>query len=160
MAFVNEQISEMDQKRINYRALKDPQTGTGIADLPRWTLDRENDVFLLGLGGGMSREDYHVPFYFLFSWKGVWMRVDAYRREVLSDGNRILIWEILKIYLPDTLLASHEHVAKLLTEALDAHGSNSYDTSRAMFKEVQVDFAQLQVAKFDLTNVMIGGNEK
>lgn len=146
MAFINEPISAEDQERIQYSTLKDPQGGGSIPDLPRWTADHGRNAFLLRLGGGMSREDYHVPYYFLFGWYGMLIRVDAYRHEqAASDPTAYtLTWEVVRMHLPDVLSATHEEIKQLLTEAFDVRGSNSYDESRASFEAVHVDYSNLQ----------------
>ncbi|MGE4578465.1 MAG: hypothetical protein AB7F21_02915 [Desulfuromonadales bacterium] len=146
MAFVNEKIPEADQESINYGALRDPQGGRPLVDstLPRWAVDRERDAFLLRLGGGATREDYQVPFYFLFCWQGARMRVDAYRRIQTSSAPKFktLTWEIIRLHLPETLPASLEETMQMLSEAFDTYGSNSYDDSKALYSAVNVDFSK------------------
>lgn len=157
MAFVNESISEEDQQRIHFSALKDLH-GKSLVNiqLPRWTVDHTRDIFLLPLGGGLARQYSrdgieHWPFHFLFSWQGVWMRVDAFKDEMPSNDCMlpIVIWEVIRIHRPETLPGSIEDVIQLLTEAFDARGSNSYDDSRASFIEIRVDFSKLQTTKSD-----------
>ena len=159
MAFVNEPISETDQQRINYSALKDPKTESRIWALPRWTVDHNRDVFFLRLGGGQSPEDIYGLFYFLFSWQGVWMRVDAVEKEMPSDEPmiRILTWEVIRMHLPDVLPVSREEIMHALAEVFDVYGSCSYDDIRAMYSEVHVDFSKLQIAKFDIASVKVKG---
>lgn len=157
MAFVNESISEEDQQRIHYSALKDPHGNSLVnIQLPRWTVDHTRDIFLLPLGGGLARQYSrdgieHKPFHFLFSWQGVWMRVDAFKDELPSNDSipPIVIWEVIRIHRPETLPRLLEDVMQLLAEAFDARGSNSYDDSRALFIEICVDFSKLQIAKSD-----------
>jgi hypothetical protein len=151
MTFVNEKISDADQQRINYSALKDPHTGNPLIGRPCWTVDRDRDAFLIGLGGGMSREDYHVPYYFLFSWKGTRMRVDAYKRRMPAPGDpmrAVLTWEVVRFDLPETLcLRDEEEVVQMLTEALQTYGTTGTEWSHLKLSEVHVDLPKAKGSK-------------
>ena len=59
--FINEDMSKADQEKIGYKKLDNPRAKRSLLSNPSWTIDRENDAFLLYLDGGMRREDYHVP---------------------------------------------------------------------------------------------------
>ena len=147
MAFVNEQISAMDKQRIDYDSLRDPQGGGPIVVAsPKWTADSEREAFLIRLGGGMSREDYQVPFYFLFGWKGWRIRVDAYRRREPSVDPMLgkLTWEVIRFELPESLSAVQGELLCMLTEAFVAYGSTGFPKdSHLNLKSVQVDFSKL-----------------
>lgn len=142
MAFVNEDIPKADQQRLNYSNLKDPQTGSGISDSPRWTVDHERDAFLMHLGGGMDREDYHVPHYFLFSWKDAWIRVDAFQRRRASDDPMLatLTWEVIRLSSPDAVPAPQEEGLQILAEAFIAFGNTGTQWAYVNIKDVHVEF--------------------
>lgn len=145
MAFVNEQLSEYDQQKIDYSVLKHPQTGRAVDNQSWWTVDRENDVFLLFYGGGMSREDYHVPFHFLFGFQDVQLRIQAFQKRTPSDDPMLgdLTWEVTSLQLPETLSEKSKDVLEVLTGAFKAFGHTGGKWSHLNLKNVHVDFSKL-----------------
>lgn len=150
MAFRNELISNEDQERIHYHSFKDmcgsSQNLIGIGE-PRWTVDREKDAYLLKLGGGMDREDYHVPHYFLLSLRGEQIRIDAFRRRIPSDDPRLstVVWEVIALRAAKYLSASRDDIARALAEAFAAYGSTGFaEGSHINLKSVLVDFSRMQ----------------
>lgn len=64
MAFVNEKISDEDMQRIDFSQIKHPLHADAIN--PRqWTIDRERDIALMSLGGGVGE----LPHFFVLYWK-------------------------------------------------------------------------------------------
>ena len=147
MAFRNESISEADQSLIDYQALRDSQGGGPIVDPPKWTVDRERDAFLIRLGGGMNREDYHVPHYFQFSLRNERLRVDAFKERVPSDEPMLanLFWKVVGLHLTEFTSISREEITRTLTEAFIAYGSTGFaENSHINVKVVEVDFSGMR----------------
>jgi len=69
MAFVNENIPEADLRRIDFGSVMHPLHSCPIDTPSQWTIDRERDIALISLGGGLS-EDSMYPSFFLIYWKG------------------------------------------------------------------------------------------
>jgi hypothetical protein len=69
MAFVNETIPAADLRRIDFASVKDPVNFRPIDTPTKWTFDRERDIALVDLGGGMD-ENSMYPRFFLIYWQG------------------------------------------------------------------------------------------
>lgn len=149
MAFVNEEISENDQIRINYGSLRNPQGQRKLAGIPKWTVDRERDVFLIRLGGGISREDYHILYYFLFSLKEEKIMVEAFQKRIPTDDPMlgIVIYQVTKLQLPENFRTSRKKVLQLLEEAFSCYGYTGTQWSHLNLKSVEVDFSKVNGGK-------------
>jgi len=141
MAFVNEEISESDQIRIDYGSLRDPQNQQKLSGSPKWTVDRERDAFLIRLGGGLSREDYHIPYYFLFSFKEERIMVQAFQKRMPSDDPmlEVLIWQIIRLELPENFQTSRKETLQILKEAFMVYGKTGTKWAHLYLKSVEVD---------------------
>ena len=69
MAFVNETIPAADLRRIDFASVIHPLHFCPIKIPSKWTIDRERDIALIDLGGGMD-ENSMYPSFFLFYWQG------------------------------------------------------------------------------------------
>jgi hypothetical protein len=69
MAFVNETIPEADLHRIDFASVIHPLHSCPIDTPSKWTIDRERDIALLSLGGGLG-ENSMYPSFFLIYWQG------------------------------------------------------------------------------------------
>jgi hypothetical protein len=69
MAFVNENLTEEEREKFKARGIKNPTINRrlDILDPIRWTIDRENDMFLIKAG---VDKDACYEYYFIFCWKG------------------------------------------------------------------------------------------
>jgi len=145
MSFVNEEISERDQIRINYSSLRDPQNQRELVGIPWWTVDHERKAFLIHIGGGISREDYHIPHYFLFNLKEEQIMVEAFRKRVPSDDPTlgVVIWQISKLELPENTKTSRKEIIQTLIEVLMAYGDTGRKLSHLNLKAVEVDFSRV-----------------
>lgn len=141
MAFANEEISESDQIRIDYGSLRDPQNQQKLSGIPKWTVDREQDAFLIRLGGGLSREDYHIPYYFLFSFKEERIMVQAFQKRMPSDDPmlEVLIWQIIRLELPENFQTSRKETLQILKEAFMVYGKTGTKWAHLYLKSVEVD---------------------
>ena len=69
MAFVNEKLTEEQQSEFEKRGIKHPYGG--IIEPEFWTIDREKNMYLIGLGAvGGNEPELMNERYFLFLWKG------------------------------------------------------------------------------------------
>jgi len=134
MAFVNELISEEDKQKIDWSKFKAWPSSKPHRPW-KWTIDRERDVFLIGLVG-RGREDDHPEVYAL-SWKG-----DVIRFEAESGGKGMfttgvdMFWKIFNIYIPSHLERQRQEIIETLKEAIDAHGATY---KREQVKSVYID---------------------
>jgi hypothetical protein len=69
MAFVNETIPEADLQRIDFAGVIHPLHSCPIDTPSQWTIDRERDIALISLGGGIG-ENSMYPSFFLMYWQG------------------------------------------------------------------------------------------
>jgi hypothetical protein len=151
MAFVNEPIPEEDQKRIGWGKLRNPVIEMVLEGntLPRWTVDRDGDAFLILLGGGSTRpEDANQPHYFLFGLRGVRIRVDALRKRgpLEPDGRRTLEWEVKCLYVPQDLSASMDEIERMLDQAFRVYGYTSYPIPDR-YRSFLVDFSSTLIER-------------
>jgi hypothetical protein len=150
MPFVNEDISEADQQRINFSALRAPGPFSHRQPLfPSnsiwWTVDRERDAYFIRLGGGIRREETVVPHTFLFSWRGERMRVEAWKHE--DYMLKLLTWEVVGIHPLGNSPVSNDDVMPILAQAFVAFGEWGGGTwPHARLKEVRVDFSNIKGA--------------
>jgi len=69
MAFVNETIPAADLRRIDFASVIHPLHFCPIKTPSEWTIDRERDIALISLGGGLG-ENSMWPSFFLIYWQG------------------------------------------------------------------------------------------
>jgi hypothetical protein len=69
MAFVNETIPAADLRRIDFASVIHPLHFCPIDPPTEWTIDRERDIALIDLGGGMG-ENSMYPRFFIIYWQG------------------------------------------------------------------------------------------
>lgn len=121
MAFVNERISENDREYFNSFSLKSPFTDQPLY-AREWTIDRERDVFLVGLGG-RGTYDSDIPMFYALIWENEVILLDTYCK---GEGNYStgieMWWKITKIIAPDALIKNMEEMLELIKEAFDAIG--------------------------------------
>ncbi|MBU3104522.1 hypothetical protein [Clostridium gasigenes] len=63
MSFVNERILEADKEKFNYFNFKNSVTDEHLEPW-KWTIDRERNIFLVGLGG-QGYEHSEIPVFLL-----------------------------------------------------------------------------------------------
>lgn len=139
MAFVNELVSEEDQKtRFDPRFFHRPNDPwKQPKNFLRWTVDRDRDVFLVNLGpGGPEQPEYfamsvqgHVVYFQTFG-NAVWDRVSS-TNAVTKTIDRLLI--------PVELSAQRDKVIQLLVESLDAMGDQVLGREKGRISSVTVD---------------------
>ena len=69
MAFVNETIPAADLRRIDFASVIHPLHFCPIDPPTEWTIDRERNIALIDLGGGMG-ENSMYPRFFIIYWQG------------------------------------------------------------------------------------------
>lgn len=116
MAFVNEYASPKDAKTFDlagiFKRFDKPLLGN-----PTWTIDRENDAFLLWLQS--SREESKNYQMFVMGWKGE--VIPTYL--IPNCGGRFsqksfTHWQLMELELPEKLLADHSEIIGALKDAL------------------------------------------
>lgn len=122
MAFVNERIPEADKVRFNSFGFINPVTGDCVEPW-KWTIDRERDIFLVGLGG-QGYEHSEIPmFYALVLGK----RVISIETFSWGKGDACVgvekWWKLTSIKVPQSLFPEKDKIIELIKEAFDAHGS-------------------------------------
>lgn len=118
MGFVNELISQEDKCRLNPELYKS-RLGRFPIRLSRWTIDREQNAFLLFTDGG--RED--IPEFYILTWRGHRILFSA---SVTGHGDRStgieLSWCVFHVETPPEIEASRGELFELIRQALKAHG--------------------------------------
>jgi len=125
MAFKNEKISEQDlewvSKLVNYESIRAISRWVHqFSNLSHWTADRENNAFLLKLGGGGNPNDVGRMAYAVLILDGqviVFNLVD--RRGGNSTVGMELTMEVHKLIVPPALEQRREEIKRLLREALN-----------------------------------------
>ncbi|PYG85611.1 hypothetical protein LY28_03299 [Ruminiclostridium sufflavum DSM 19573] len=75
MAFIYEKIPEGDREYFNSFNLKSPFTDKLLYS-SEWTIDREREAFMAGLGGQGTYES-EIPMFYALVW----------RKSIIYDGN-------------------------------------------------------------------------
>ncbi len=122
MAFVNEVISEADKEKLKAFNFKNPVTHEIVSPM-YWTIDRQRDVYLFGLGGQGSY-DTEIPRFYTLVWKGKKIGLQTFSKGKGDYQSGVeLWWKITGISVPESLRPQKEEVMQLIKEAIDAHGS-------------------------------------
>lgn len=116
MAFVNEYVSAEDAKKYDLAALF-KRFDKPLLGSPTWTIDRENDAFLLWLRS--SREESRNYEMFAMAWKGNIFPVYL----IPTSGGRLsqksfTHWQLMELELPELLHAAHSQIIDALKAAL------------------------------------------
>lgn len=133
MAFVNEFILEEEK----YRFQDWKEALSGFPFIPwKWTIDRERDVFLVGLGGGGGRVE--IPEFFALSWHGEVIEFRGYEQVNGTKEEGIEIsWKMLLD--PQMLETRIPGSVDLLKEAICAYGQ-TYKNENV--KNVHIEFVR------------------
>jgi hypothetical protein len=122
MAFVNEKISECDREYFYSLNLKSPFTDE-LVEPWKWTIDREREIFLVGLAGQGS-EHSEIPMYYALVWKKNVIIIETFSGGTGSYSTGVeKWWRIPSIRIPECMAAEKDKVVELVKEAFDAHGS-------------------------------------
>lgn len=121
MAFVNEKIPSSDREWFNSFQLKDPFTRK-LLESRSWTIDRERNAFLVGLGG-QGIYDSDIPMYYALIWNNNIIYMDTFSAGNGNVSSGIeMFWKITKIEAPGNLLQDQDEMMALIKEAFDAKG--------------------------------------
>lgn len=119
MAFVNEEITEEDKKRIDFSAIKKPIFYKfPIGDPYKWTVDHKREVFFMRVLPCGETEPYSD--YYVLWWKGdiIYMKLE---QEFV--GRSRCNWIVRMFNIPYHLENKREEIVQLLNEALGVFGS-------------------------------------
>ncbi|MFA6040350.1 MAG: hypothetical protein WC733_02490, partial [Methylophilus sp.] len=132
MAFVNEEIPENEKARFSDRSIFfNPEGRTSPIRLQKWVVDRERDICMIRLGGGVmptfTDDNGSTPVVMALCWgKGV-IKFEA--KYLLEGDGRIgsppsnLNVNVQKVMLPTNLKGQEIAVFQLIQEAIEAAGS-------------------------------------
>ncbi len=129
MAFVNEYVSEDDDKKYDLEAIDKRYFTAHVPGYVTWTRDRERDIYLRFMrdGGedGMWRQK------FTFYWKEILMEVglDHVGGNGERGGKGTVEWSLRYLSIPETLVASREQILADLREALSVYGGGGVYSS-------------------------------
>ncbi|WP_150269086.1 hypothetical protein [Paenibacillus tepidiphilus] len=121
MAFISERIAEADREQLHSLQLKDPFTNQPLQPR-RWTIDRERNAILVGLGG-QGIYGGETPLLYVLVWNHHFIYLDTFKAGEgnLSTGIE-MFWKVTKIEAPGELHRNHEELVDVIREALDAEG--------------------------------------
>jgi hypothetical protein len=135
MTFVNELISEEDKAKYDWSKFKAWDFSWPLRPW-KWTIDREKDVFFVGLEG-QGRESERPETYALY-WKGFVIRLEV---EITGHLNGKfwdeIYWKILRMSIPVEIEMNRDEIILDLREAIDAYG-RFHD--RSDIKSVKINF--------------------
>ena len=126
MAFVNEEIPEADKAKVDPTVMS-IQGWRGSID-SRWTIDRERNIFMVGIGGGGPERQL----LYALSFDGEIVRFRAGRLATPINGNKAngydLEWWVFDFNIPECLQSRHEEIVKIIEEAiLSGRDGSPYD---------------------------------
>jgi len=125
MSFKNEEISDADHVKYKCGSLAAYRFGGRDSDCVRfakWTIDREQNSFLIFLGGGVGP----FPELFALVWNGEIITLECSsrgRRDEHIPTAVAVDYRVLGIYLTPALMNRREELLALVREALDAYGN-------------------------------------
>ncbi|PYG83912.1 hypothetical protein LY28_03760 [Ruminiclostridium sufflavum DSM 19573] len=137
MAFVNEKISKQDEDFFNSFNFKSPFTQNDSIKPWKWTINREREAFLTGLGG-QGYEHSEIPEFFALVWKKKVIILETFSGGSGSNSTGVEVWwKITSIKVPQSLIVEKEAVMDLIKEAFEAYG-NGYNSTYV--RKVEIKF--------------------
>ena len=136
MAFVNEAVPENEKARFSDVSIFfNPESRSWPVDLGRWMIDKERDICMIKLGGGVmptfTADNGSTPVVMAICWG---KRVIKFEAKYLLDGDgRIgsppadLNVNVQKVMLPTSLKGQETAVFQVIKEAIEAAGSSSFN---------------------------------
>ncbi len=115
MAFVNEYVSEEDDKKYGLEEI-DKRYRKGH-HRPDWTIDRDRNIYLRWMRAG--REELWNHEYFTFYWKETLIEVELIQNgENINGGKRQTVWTLDHMTLPVELKEKKQDIIADLKDAL------------------------------------------
>ena len=142
MGFINEKIPEEERWRLRpelFHSLVDKRLLTeGPFRLSSWTIDRERDILLLRLRGGIGGD---MPEYLALMWGGRLVKISGFEEVERKNGDLYLTWSKVAINSSSEPLESIDRVEfrKIMREAFAVYGNN---LNGEKFKSITVEFAE------------------
>ncbi|GHU52910.1 hypothetical protein AGMMS49975_09750 [Clostridia bacterium] len=124
MAFVNEELNEQDKAFIASFNFIQPIGTKNPADIPEnWISDRENEIFLICLGGqGYAFNKEFPPDFWRLIWKGFPIKIETFNS---ATGNNTIgiksIWNIDQIAVPRALNIESKLLVETVKDAFDTY---------------------------------------
>ena len=135
MAFVNELIPQEEKDKFDPNDFSFRKGHPyRFSDLSKWTVDREENSFLIHLSGSMGVDG---PDYFAFNWGEGEVVFDAYKNIASRENKKSNIsWVIPRLRLPSS--ANQKKVTDLLRSAFSAYGYlNRPEAFESIFLEIK-----------------------
>lgn len=120
MAFVNERMTQEERASFEAKAIKNPGNRLSILRPSIWTIDRENNVFLVW--GLKEREEPHY-YHFLLSWKDALIPVKLGESWTAGSTRK---WELRFIEIPENLYEKQDEIIQSLKNALKVYGYSGF----------------------------------
>ena len=118
MAFVFKELNEEDKKLFHTMGIKNCWGDSPLFTPRTWCEDKENNAYLIGIGGGYK----DMPYFYDFWWNGNTIRMEISRT---SKGDRDVgvdvIWNILKIHIPNELMDKKQDIVKMIKDAFSVN---------------------------------------
>ena len=122
MAFVFEKIPSEDLEYVRSLGIKD-WSGYDLErffeGISRWSIDRNRQAFLIGLGGGYD----DMPLFKAFLYKGIECRIEQEKEiKQTSEGKRIV--RISRVIIPCDLSEQKDEILEMILEDFDVVKKN------------------------------------
>lgn len=126
MPFIYETVPEVDKEKFNAIDFKDALHHPMVADgYVSWTIDRERDAILVGLGGGGGEYD-EIPAFYSLVWQGQWIGFELFTKGRGYGSTGLEFWHKFRaINIPEALREKKDEVFELIRESLYAKGSRN-----------------------------------
>ena len=141
MAFVFKELNEEGKKLFNTMGIKNCWGDSPLFTPRTWCEDKENNAYLIGIGGGYK----DMPYFYDFWWNGNTIRMEISRT---SKGDRDVgvdvIWNILKVHIPYEIFDKKQDIVKMIKEAFSI---NPGWCKPKFLKSITVNMDEVEIVK-------------
>lgn len=118
MAFVNEHLTKEEKDNFTVRSIPNPGNTFITLSPSRWTINREDNVFLVKASQNREEPD---EYYFVLCWKDIPLPVKLKESWVKGSPRK---WELVSLKITENLLEKQFEILQSLKEALSVYGYN------------------------------------
>jgi len=129
MAFVNEYASDEDIEKYGLREIWDKyhplRKGRYFGgNRPDWTIDREQNIFLMQVGQGRGEAGNKVKFLLWANGQHIvaWLEVVGGESDDLNNGPFKRVWDLSKLEVPMDCSISESLIINMLKSAVETYG--------------------------------------
>lgn len=140
MTFIYEKVPETDKEKFDALGFKDALHRPMVADgYVWWTIDRERDAILVGLGGGGGGgEGSEIPAFYSLVWQRQWIGFELFGKGRGDGSVGREVWRSLKVVnIPEALRDRQDEVLERVRESLCAKDS---DNGRSKVLAYHIEF--------------------